>query len=80
MENEELKRCMEYIEVLYKEYNSFVYSFFNKKEGILHKKKYKDIVFNMDLPKRFYYKKEHIWAYLNNEEEYEFLEDILRRK
>ena len=80
MDSEELKRCMEYIEVLYKEYNSFVPSFFNKKEGILHKKKYKDIVFNIDLPKRFYYKKEHIWAYLNNEEEIEFLMDILRRK
>lgn len=80
MDSEELKRCMEYIEVLYKEYNAFVPSFFNKKEGVLHKKKYKEIVFNMNLPKRFYYKKEHIWAYLNNEEEIELLEDILRRK
>lgn len=80
MDNEELKRCMEYIEKLYEEYNAFVPSFFNKKEGVLHKKKYKEIVFNMNLPKRFYYKKEHIWAYLNNEEEYEILEEILRRK
>lgn len=80
MDNEELKRCMGYIEKLYEEYNDFVPSFFNKKQGILHKKKYKEIVFNIDLPKRFYYKKEHIWAYLNNEEEIELLEDILRRK
>lgn len=80
MDSEELKRCMEYIEKLYEEYNVFVPSLFNKKEGILHKKKYKEIVFNMNLPKRFYYKKEHIWAYLNNEEEYEILEEILRRK
>ena len=80
MDSEELKRCMEYIEKLYKEYNVFVPSFFNRKEGILHKKKYKELVFNMDLPKRFYYKKEHIWAYLNNEEEIELLEEILRRK
>lgn len=79
MDNEELKRCIEYIKKLYEEYNAFVPSFFNKKQGIIHKKKYKDIVFNMNFPKRFYYKKEHIWAYLNNEEEIELLEEILRR-
>lgn len=63
-----------------KEYKGILCSFFNEKEKNLRIRKMKDKIYSIKCKKRFEYKKDIIWRYLNGELELEDTLFILRRK
>lgn len=63
-----------------KEYKGDLCSFFDEHERNKRIRKWKNIVYGIKAKKRFNYKKNCIWEYLNGEVEFEELQDVLRRK
>lgn len=62
------------------EYSRITISFFNRKESLNKKRKWKEYIYSLKGDSIYKTKRNAIWEYMNGYIEYEILEEIIRSK